>query len=102
MLNPQNATITEVPPTATQFRLTYLRAAAPIAEVVVAANYANNNAYFQSLATLNAAVPEQFEGADLTLQAKAINAGGESASFACPTTVQVVNPPTAPSSIELS
>jgi len=102
MLNPQNATITEVPPTATSFRLKYLRAGDVIAEEVVAANYVTENQYVQSLASLNAEVPEQYEGADLVLTASAINAGGESTATACPTDIQVINAPTAPSSVTVS
>lgn len=102
MLNPQFATITEVPPTATSFRLKYLYAGAPIAEVVEAANYVTNNQFVQDLSALNAAVPENREGGDLVLTASAINAGGESTATVCPTTIQVVNAPTAPSSVEVS
>jgi hypothetical protein len=102
MLNPQNATITEVPPTATQFRLKYLRAGQPVAELVVVANYVTENQYVQGLNGLNALVPDNAEGADLVLTANAINVGGESTAVSCGTTVQVINPPTAPSSITVS
>lgn len=102
MLNPQFATITEVPPTATSFRLKYLVAGSPIAELVVVANYVTENQYVQELDGLNALVPEQYEGGDLVLTASAINAGGESTATVCPTTIQVINPPTAPTSVEVS
>lgn len=102
MLNPQTATITEVPPTATSFRLKYLQAGSPIAELVVAANYVTENQYVQDLDGLNALVPEASEGADLVLTASAINEGGESTATSCPTTIQVINPPTAPSSVTVS
>jgi hypothetical protein len=102
MLNPQNATITELPPTTTHFYLRYLQARTPIATLVVVANYVTENQFVQTLEGLNALVPEASEGADLVLTVSAVNAGGESTATACPTDIQVINTPTALTNVEVS
>ena len=102
MLNPQNATITLEPPTATQFRLKYLSAGATVAELLVSANYVTASQYVQPLDELNQSVPAQNQGGDMTLTASALNEGGESAATACAETIQVENAPNAPTSVTVS
>lgn len=104
MLNPHTATITrpDGTPDVSQFRLTYLSAGSPIAELLVGANYVTANQYVQTLDGLNALVPAANQGGDLVLTASAINVGGESSATACDETIQVINPPAAPASVAVS
>lgn len=102
MLNPTVATITLPSPTATSFRLRYLVAGLPVAELVVAAFYNNAGSYIQPLQGLNALVPEANQGGAMTLIAFAINIGGESLATASPTDVIVVLPPGAPLTVVVS
>ncbi len=102
MLNPITATITVTPPNVSQFRLQYHYAGDVIAEQVVSAVPPNGDNYGQPLAGLNAAVDGNHQATDLVLTASAINAGGESTATACVELIQVVNAPSAPSSVTVS
>jgi hypothetical protein len=104
MTNPSFATVTRIDgtPDVDSFRLKYLLAGQVVAELVVPANYVTGNQYVQSLHDLNALVAPQFQGAELTLTASAINAGGESTATVSPTQVVIVNAPAAPASVDVS
>jgi hypothetical protein len=102
MLNPSIVTVTLPVPTATQFRLRYLVAGSPIADLIVPALYNGAGSYVQPLGTLNSLVPPQYQGAEMVLVVSAISAGGESVAEPAAETVVVILPPQAPLTVVVS
>lgn len=98
IFNPYQAVITEHS-NVTQFRLRYSYAGNIVAEVVVGAVPFDGNMFAQPLQPLNVLVPVAVQGAELSFTVSAINEAGESAAFACPQTVRIINVPDAPTDV---
>lgn len=103
IFNPHAVDISVNPPDNVEFfRLTYLKDGENVAEIVQPANYNTNADFTQDLHPLNALVPEQAQGSDLSLAVRAGNSGGESEQASSPEAIQVENPPSTPSNIIVS
>lgn len=103
VLNPTAVVITVSPPDNVEyFRLVYYFAGEPVATLVQDANYVTNADFSQNLAPLNALVPAQAQGENLSLGIRAGNSGGESAQFGAATDIQVESAPAQPSNAVVS